>query len=87
MIDDTIGTSINLGDAQLHQFPKFSLERRFSQISFDVVRLFNAGPSGWFTFDCSIRGKTAVVVVMGEYKRISPKVATRRFDKTRPPPI
>src|SRR5580692_5847503 len=38
MVDDAISTSINLRDAQLHQFPKFSLERRFSQINFDVIK-------------------------------------------------
>src|ERR1700737_3735596 len=38
MVNDTKGTSIDLRSTQLDQFPKFSLESRFFQMSLDVVK-------------------------------------------------
>ena len=38
VVDNTEGTPINLGNAQLDQFPKFCFERRFFQIDFNIVK-------------------------------------------------
>ena len=39
MIDNAEGTSIDLGNAQLDQFPKLGFERRFFQMNFNVVKI------------------------------------------------
>src|ERR1700737_3985820 len=44
MVNNAKGASIDLRDAQLDQLPKFSLQSRFFQMSFDVVKALQRRP-------------------------------------------